>query len=66
MLQADASRAPATVTKPEPRCPHCSAKLLLVSSERRPSWKHLFDRELYRQPQVYSPVYHLYVRGPPD
>ena len=66
MLQDDASRASATVTKPEPRCPHCSAELLLVSSERRPSWKHLFDRELYRQSQVYSPVYHHYVRGPPD
>jgi hypothetical protein len=47
------------------KCPHCDAPLILIHSERRPSWREIFEREIYRQ-NIYSPQHHIGIgRSPP-
>jgi hypothetical protein len=48
------------------KCPHCEASLRLIRSERRPSWRKIFEREIYRL-EIYSPQHHLGAgRSPPQ
>lgn len=42
----------------EPNCPHCDSNLTLIHSERRPSWRIVFERDIYTQ-NIYSPQHHL-------
>jgi len=53
-------------TEPQPRkCRHCENPLELISFQRRPSWKFVFERGVY-QSGVYAPVHHLCTgRSPP-
>ena len=47
------------------KCPHCQVALECMSSVRRPSWKHIFERGIYRDPAIYCPLHHIFQRGPP-
>jgi len=50
----------------ERACPHCGSGLLeLISSQRRPSWQQVFTRDIYRWPDLYTPLLHYLQRGPP-
>lgn len=49
-----------------PDCPRCSIPMQLMSSRRRPSWKLIFDREVYRDRELYCPLFHIFQRGPPE
>jgi hypothetical protein len=47
-------------------CPHCDGELQCLSRQSRPSWKQIFQRDLYRT-DIYSPQHHLTTgRSPPD
>jgi hypothetical protein len=48
------------------QCPHCEVALECTSNVRRPSWKQIFEREIYRDASLYVPILHSYVRGPPQ
>lgn len=46
-------------------CPHCEGDLKLVEQQRRPSWREVFEKLVYRD-GVYSPLlYHFCSRAPP-
>jgi hypothetical protein len=60
-----AAELPAAASETHRKCPHCNASLILILSERRPSWREIFEREIYRQP-IYSPQHHIGIgRSPP-
>jgi hypothetical protein len=49
----------------ERTCPHCESKMELIKSEHRPSWRKIFEREIYVS-DVYCPQHHVGVgRSPP-
>jgi hypothetical protein len=55
-----------TEASTELKCPHCDAELRLIHYERRPSWRKIFEQEIYRQ-DIYSPQHHMgNGRAPPD
>jgi hypothetical protein len=39
-------------------CPYCEGELELIHSERRPSWRKIFERDIYRS-TIYSPQHPL-------
>lgn len=41
------------------KCPHCDSDLQLLHYERRPSWRKIFEQEIYRSAHIYSPQHHL-------
>jgi predicted RNA-binding Zn-ribbon protein involved in translation (DUF1610 family) len=41
-----------------PKCPHCDSTLELIDYQKRPSWRVIFEREIYRT-SGYSPLHHL-------
>ncbi|MGB5734184.1 MAG: hypothetical protein WBM40_07075, partial [Thiohalocapsa sp.] len=41
------------------KCPHCESDLQLIQYERRPSWRKIFEQEIYRSDDIYSPQHHL-------
>jgi len=43
---------------PERTCPHCKSKMTSINYVRRPSWRQIFERDIYRS-DVYSPQHHL-------
>lgn len=48
------------------KCPHCEGDLSLIHSERRPSWRTIFTKSIYRSSQ-YSPMHHIGTgRSPPQ
>jgi hypothetical protein len=47
-------------------CPHCQVALECTSNARRPSWKQVFERDIYRDASLYVPIHHIYLRGPPQ
>jgi hypothetical protein len=47
-----------------PRCPRCEAPLALMESQRRPSWRHVFERAIYES-RFYSPRCHPTLGRPP-
>ena len=47
------------------KCAHCNSSLSLIHSERRPSWRKIFEQEIYRL-DIYSPQHHIGTgRSPP-
>ncbi len=52
-------------TLQERTCPHCASPLTLVRYERRPSWRQIFERDIYAS-NVYCPQHHIGTgRSPP-
>jgi hypothetical protein len=47
-----------------PKCPHCAGRLALISSLRRPSWRIIFERDIYHA-DVDSPMHYLGIARPP-
>ena len=48
-----------------PQCPHCDVPMRCLHQQRRPSWKFIFDRSIYDDRTLYSPLHHIYSRAPP-
>ncbi len=48
-----------------PRCPRCDVPMLCIDRRRRPSWKFIFTRSIYGDATLYSPMHHIFSRGPP-
>ena len=47
-------------TKPTgPMCPHCEFAMLCISQQSRPSWKKIFERAIYADPAIYSPMHYI-------
>jgi len=47
------------------KCPHCDSHLILIHNERRPSWRKIFEQDIYRL-NIYSPQHHIGAgRSPP-
>ena len=57
--------APASNEPSPPRCPRCDVPMHCRDQQRRPSWKFIFDRSIYDDATLYSPMHHIYLRGPP-
>jgi len=49
-----------------PQCPHCQIPLRCIQQRPRPSWKQVFEVEVYRSAAIYCPTLHLFARGPPS
>ena len=47
-----------------PTCPRCMIPMSCVEEHRRPSWKEVFDRRIYQEPAIYSPMLHSLGNGP--
>ena len=47
------------------RCPRCDVPLRCLDRQQRPSWKYIFDRSIYEDATLYSPMHHIFPRGPP-
>ena len=41
-----------------PTCPRCEIEMCCIEKQRRPSWKEIFQREIYSDPAIYSPMHH--------
>lgn len=60
------NRSASPSSEPSPlSCPRCNVPLVCVARQRRPSWKLIFTRGIYDDATLYSPVHHIYSRGPP-
>jgi hypothetical protein len=52
--------------KPQHPCPHCNGEMTLIHSQPRPSWRQVFEIDVYRTSE-YSPVHHIAAaRAPPQ
>jgi hypothetical protein len=49
---------------PEPACPNCETPMVCIFRQARPSWKKIFERDIYADPGIYSPMHHLETRTP--
>jgi hypothetical protein len=47
-----------------PTCPHCEIAMLCVRQQSRPSWKKIFERGIYADAAIYSPMHHIQSRLP--
>ena len=55
-----------TDTEPlAPSCPRCDVPMHRITEQRRPSWKVIFQRRIYEDATLYSPMHHIDSRGPP-
>lgn len=48
----------------QPHCPQCQVPLRCIGLQVRPSWKQIFEVDVYRHRDIYIPGLHLFVRGP--
>ncbi len=56
--------AQATSQSTQPQCPNCKVELTCTFKVRRPSWKQVFEVDVYRQ-SVYCPLLHSCEDRPP-
>ncbi|GIW83312.1 MAG: hypothetical protein KatS3mg105_5157 [Gemmatales bacterium] len=52
-------------SQPELRCPRCEGEVACIQSSKRPSWRQIFDRDIYQVAGLYSPMFHVLSRAPP-
>ena len=45
-----------------PTCPHCEIAMQCIRQQSRPSWKKIFERAIYADPAIYSPMHHIQLR----
>ena len=43
----------------EPTCPRCEIPMISIFRQSRPSWKKIFERAIYAEPGIYSPMHHI-------
>lgn len=48
-----------------PTCDHCETILEIITQESRPSWRDIFERDIYLSASIYSPIHHLHFGKPP-
>jgi len=48
-----------------PRCPRCDIPMRCIQEQRRPSWKEVFERGIYADPSICSPMLHIFNTGFP-
>jgi hypothetical protein len=48
----------------EPKCPHCEITMQCIRQQSRPSWKEIFERAIYADPAIYSPMFYIQSRAP--
>lgn len=49
----------------EPKCPHCDIAMECILRQSRPSWKKIFERAIYADPAIYSPMHHFWQHPTP-
>jgi len=49
----------------EPKCPHCDSPMQCILRQSRPSWKAIFERAIYADPAIYSPMLHFWQQPTP-
>ena len=42
-----------------PTCPRCEIPMVCLEQKPRPSWKQIFQRDIYADPAIYSPMCHI-------
>ncbi|MFW6114321.1 MAG: IS91 family transposase [bacterium] len=47
-----------------PMCPHCEVAMHCIGQQSRPSWKKIFERHIYADPAIYSPMHYIQSRTP--
>jgi hypothetical protein len=47
-----------------PKCPQCETVMECIQEQSRPSWKQVFERGIYADPQIYCPLLHICQRVP--
>jgi hypothetical protein len=53
-------------TEPSPpTCPRCDIEMYCIVRQARPSWKEVFERRIYADPAIYSPMHHIRITGFP-
>ena len=45
-----------------PTCARCETPMRCIEYQPRPSWKQIFERDIYADPAIYSPMHHIYLR----
>ncbi len=45
-----------------PTCPRCQIAMQCIIRQSRPSWKKIFERAIYADPSIYSPMHHIQSR----
>ena len=45
-----------------PTCARCETPMVCIEQQARPSWKQIFERAIYADPAIYSPMHHIYLR----
>jgi hypothetical protein len=48
-----------------PRCPQCDVEMRCILEQRRPSWKEVFERGIYADPAILSPMHYIGYTGFP-
>jgi hypothetical protein len=48
----------------EPICPRCEIAMQCILRLSRPSWKEIFERAIYADPAIYSPMHYFWQRTP--
>jgi hypothetical protein len=57
------SRSEEPTDAPEPTlptCAHCQLPMVCIEQKARPSWRQIFERDLYADPALYSPAHHIH------
>jgi hypothetical protein len=47
-----------------PTCARCEVPMTCIEQKPRPSWRDIFERDIYADPQLYSPQHHIHFRLP--
>jgi hypothetical protein len=55
---------PADAKASGPTCPRCDVAMQCIRQQSRPSWKKIFERDIYADPTLYSPMHHIRLRIP--
>ena len=46
-----------------PKCPRCDIEMVCIQDQQRPSWREVFEREIYADPAIYSPMHYGHSTG---
>ena len=55
--------SPERIEPSPPICPRCEIEMRCIHKEQRPSWKKVFERRIYADPSIYSPMHHCRYQG---
>jgi len=56
-------KPPERIEPTVPKCPRCDIEMYCIQNQQRPSWKEVFQREIYADAAIYSPLHHCHQRG---